>query len=107
MLQDGLIHSIFELLVLDNGMETKKSMPSKVNPLVKYIYFPTAHRHLGCSSVVVILIYLTVSTYPFISYDVNWCAKYMFAPNNFHRLALKRISFYLKATMNKGLVLNP
>ena len=44
---------------------------------------------------------------PDIYYAVNYCAQYMFAPNYLHDLALKRIGSYLKATMKKGLYLNP
>ena len=53
------------------------------------------------------LLYLSGHTRPDIAYAVNCCARYMFAPRNIHEIAIKRIGRYLKATRDKGLILNP
>ena len=53
------------------------------------------------------LLYLSGHTRPDIAYAVNCCARYMFNPHHSHEVALKRIGRYLKATREKGLILNP
>ena len=53
------------------------------------------------------LLYLSGHTRPDIAYAVNCCARYMFNPRFSHEVALKRIGRYLKATRDKGLILNP
>ena len=53
------------------------------------------------------LLYLARHTRPDIAYAVNSCARYMFNPRLSHEQALKRIGRYLKATRDKGLILNP
>ena len=52
-------------------------------------------------------LYLSGHTRPDIAYAVNCCARYMFNPRHSHEVALKRIGRYLKATREKGLILNP
>ena len=59
------------------------------------------------SSVVGMLLYLSGHSRPDIAFAVNCCARYMFCPKKSHELALKRIGRYLKATRDKGLILNP
>eukprot|EP00956_Cyclotella_meneghiniana_P025235 scaffold52252_cov35-Cyclotella_meneghiniana.AAC.7 len=54
-----------------------------------------------------LLLYLAGHTRPDIAYIVNCCARYMFNPRLSHENALKRIGRYLKATRDKGLILNP
>ena len=44
---------------------------------------------------------------PDIAYAVNCCARYMFISKLSHEKASKRIDHYLKATQDKGLILNP
>ena len=68
---------------------------------------PPARGQFSHSSDVGMLLYLTGHTCTDIEYSVNYCTQYLFAPNNFHELELKWIGCYLKATTNKGLVLNP
>ena len=53
------------------------------------------------------LLYLSGHTRPDIAYAVNCCARYMFCPKHSHETALKRIGRYLKATRDRGLILNP
>ena len=52
------------------------------------------------------LLYLHGNTRPDIAYTVNCCARYMFCPKHSHEMALKRIRCYLKATRDRGLILN-
>ena len=53
------------------------------------------------------LLYLSGHTRPDISYAVNCCARYMFAPKHSHELALKRIGQYLKNTSERGMIIQP
>jgi hypothetical protein len=53
------------------------------------------------------LLYLFCHSHPDITHLVNCAARYMFSPRHSHELALKRIGRYLKATGEKGLILNP
>ena len=53
------------------------------------------------------MLYLSGHTRPDIAYAVNCAARYMFCPKHIHEEALKRIGRYLKATRNRGLILNP
>ena len=53
------------------------------------------------------LIYLSGHNRPDIDYAVNCCARYMFYPKHSHETVLKIIGCYLKATRDRGLILNP
>ncbi len=59
------------------------------------------------SRVVGMLLYLARHLRPDIAYAVNCAARYMFCPKHLHKFALKQIGQYLKATRNRGLILNP
>ena len=59
------------------------------------------------SSIVGMLLYLSVYTRPDIVYAVNCCARYMFFPKHSHETSFKCIGCYLKATRDRGLILNP
>ncbi len=48
------------------------------------------------------LLYLAVHTH-----TVNCATRYMFCPKLVHEQALKQIDHYLKATVNKGLIMKP
>ena len=107
MRQDGLIDRIIEALGLDDGMAKVKWTPADGNPLVKDEDGEPPSGQFSYSSVVGMLLYLAGHTRPDIAYAVNCCARYMFNPKHSHELALKRIGRYLKATRQKGLILNP
>ena len=51
--------------------------------------------------------YLTDNTRPDIGFAVSQCARYTMAPTEKHAAYLIRIGKYLKATRDKGLILNP
>lgn len=53
------------------------------------------------------LLYLCGHSRPDISFAVHQCARYTFEPKHTHELALKRIAWYLKGTLDKGLILTP
>ena len=107
MRQDGLIDWVIETLGLEDGSVGGKSTPTKTAPLIKDNDKDNAAWQFVYSSVVGILLYLAGHTLPNIIYDVNCCARYMFAPNRPYALALKRIGRYLHTTWDKGLILNP
>jgi hypothetical protein len=53
------------------------------------------------------LLYLSGHTRPDIAYAVSQCARYTHSPKRSHERALERIGLYLKATADKGMILNP
>ena len=59
------------------------------------------------SSVVGMIIYLSGHTRSDISFDVNFCTRYMFINKIYHELALKMLARYLKNTQDRGIVLDP
>ena len=107
MKQTGLIDRIIEALGLDVGTVNGKATPAEHAPLVKDVDGPEARRDFSYSSVVGMLLYLSGHSRPDIAYAVNCSARYMFCPKKSHEDALKRIGRYLKATRDRGLVLNP
>ena len=107
MKQTGLIDRVIEALGLDVDMVTGKATPAEKAPLVKDLDGPNAIGSFSYSSVVGMLLYLEGLTRPDISYAVNCTARYMFCPRKRHEDALKRIGRYLKATCDRGLILDP
>jgi len=107
MKQTGLIDRILEALGLDTKYATNKWTPAEGKPLTKDEDGEPPQGSFSYSSVVGMLLYLAGHTRPDIAYAVNCCARYMFNPRLSHEQALKRIGRYLKATRDKGLILNP
>ena len=107
MKQTGLIDRVLEALGLDSKYATNKWTPSEGKPLTRDEKGELPQGSFSYSSVVGMLLYLSGHTRPDIAYAVNSCARYMFNPRLSHEQALKRIGRYLKATRDKGLVLNP
>ena len=68
---------------------------------------PAACGRFSYSSVVGMLLYLSGHTRSDIAYAVNCCARYMFCTKHSHITALKRFGCYMKATRNRGLILDP
>ena len=98
---------MIETLGLDQKMSTSKATPAEPTPLVRDEDGEQPHGDFSYSSVVGMLLYLSGHTRPDIAYAVNCCARHMFNPRHSHEIALKRIGRYLKATRERGLVLNP
>jgi hypothetical protein len=107
MKKTGLIDRIIETLGLDSRMSTPKWTPAEATPLVRDKDGELPYGDFSYNSVVGMLLYLSGHTRPDIAYAVNCCARYMFNPRHSHEVALKRIGRYLKATHDKGLILNP
>jgi hypothetical protein len=59
------------------------------------------------ASVIGMLGYLQSKSSPDIAYAVNSTARFTHNPRRSHQEALKRIGWYLKSTINEGLVLRP
>jgi hypothetical protein len=107
MKQTGLIDRIINTLGLDSKLSTNKWTPAESKPLTRDEDGEPCQGSFSDASVVGMMLYLDGHTRPDIAYAVNCCAQYMFAPKLVHEQALKRIGRYLKATRDKGLVLNP
>jgi hypothetical protein len=107
MKQTGLIDRCIEAMGLDIGQINSKWTPAEAKPLVKDEDGENARGDFNYASVVGMLLYLSGHSRPEISYAVNQCARYMFCPKRSHEEALKRIGRYLKATRDRGLIINP
>ena len=107
MKQTGLIERVIESMGLDVGTVNGKWTPAEAKPLVKDEDGEQGSGDFNYASVVGMLLYLSGHSRPDIAYAVNCAARYMFSPRHSHELALKRIGRYLKATREKGLILNP
>ena len=97
---------VIETFGLDDGVAKNKYTPSESSPLVKDAYGPAVCGRFGYSSVVGMLLYISGHNCPDIANAVNCCASYMFCPKHSHEISLKRIGRYLKATRNRGLILD-
>ncbi len=89
MKQTGLIKRVIEALGLDDGYAKGKYTPAEAKPLVKDEDGEAANGGFSYASVVGMLLYLSGHTCPDITYAVNCCAWYMFAPRHSHEVALK------------------
>ena len=107
MKQTGLIDRVLLALGLDVGMINGKATPAEHAPLTRDEDGPPARGDFHYASVVGMLLYLSGHSRPDITYAVNCAARYMFNPRRSHEEALKRIGRYLKATRDRGLVINP
>ena len=91
---------------MDSKLSTNKWTPAEAKPLTRDEDGEPCQGSFSYASVVGMMLYLAGHTRPDIAYAVNCCAWYMFAPKLVHEVALKRIGRYLKATRDKGLILN-
>ena len=107
MKQVGIIDGVIETLGFYDRMAKRKFTPSESKPLVKDADGSAPCGTFSYSSVVGMLPYLSDHSRPYIAYEVNCCARYMFFRKKIHETSLKRIYHYLKATRYKGLILNP
>ncbi len=103
----GLIDRVLNTMGLAVGTAKSKWTPAEANPLVKDEEGLPMSGDFSYSSVIGMLLYLAGHSRPDIAYAVNCCACYMFCPKRSHEAALKQIGWYLKATPDRGLVLNP
>ncbi len=104
--QLGLTKRIIEASGLNSKYFTAVATPADKAALGKDVDGPPVSRHVNYASVIGMLLYLG-HTCPNIAFATHQCAHYTFAPKQSHEDALKRIGWYLKGTLDKGLILNP
>ena len=107
MKQTGLIDRVIEALGLDSKLSTSKCTPAEAMPLTYDKNSESPKGSFSYSSVIGMLLYLLGHSRPNIANAVNCCARCMLNSCVSHEKALKQIGRYLKATMDKGLVLHP
>ena len=107
MRQTGLIDRIVEAIGLDVKFANPKQTPATGVSLIRDEDGEPMDGDFNYASVVGMLLYLSGHSRPDIAYAVNCCARFMFSPRKRHEIAIKRIGRYLKATRDKGLILNP
>ena len=76
-------------------------------PLVKNLDGLGPSRNFRYSSVVGMMRCLARHTRPDITCEVNCCARYMFCPQHYHKLSLKRIDRYLNGKSTNGFIIKP
>ena len=91
MKQTGLVNHVIKALRLYDGYAKGKYTSAKAKLLVKDEDGEVVNGSFRYASMVGMLLYLSGHTIPDIAYAVNCCARYMFAPNHPHELALKQI----------------
>ena len=84
-----------------------KWTPAEDNSLVNDEYGLWPSGKLNYIIVVGTMMYLVEKKPTDITYEVNFCAHYMFCSWYYQWLALKRIGIYLKVTSNKYFIINP
>ena len=99
-------NKIIEYLGLDVGNKKVNWMPVEGKTLVKDKYLYPTTLDFRYSSVVGMIMYLAGHFCPYIVYAVNCAVGYILFPKHFNELALKTIGLYLKATRNRGLLIN-
>ena len=63
--------------------------------------------HFDCKSIIGRLLYLEKSTWPELAYSVHQCVRFCANPKKSHGEAIKKISWYLLSTREKGMILWP
>ena len=105
MTQQGLIDRIIDVLYLQD--DNTKDTPENVGTLPKGEESDCGNASFNYASVLGILSYLQGHSRPDITFAVNQCARYTFAPKYLHEEAMKIIGRYLKSTRTKYLIMNP
>ena len=105
MTQTGLIDRIITTMGLENA--NPKETPAKHGTLPKDAQGEDCNEDFNYASVVGMLLYLEGHSRPDISFAVNQCSRYTFAPKRSHEEAIKHIGRYLKGTRDKGITLKP
>jgi hypothetical protein len=81
--------------------------PASPTPLSKDEHGDPQKEDWSYSSVIGMLLYLSSNSRPDIAFAVNQAACFTHCPRLCHEVAVKRIARYLKATKERGLVINP
>lgn len=101
------MNRILETLGLDTKHATGNYTPAQTNPLTKDKDGPRPKGSFSYSRSVGMMRYLSGHSHPGIAYAVNLCVRYMFSARLSQEKVLKRISRYLKATRDRGLIMTP
>ena len=104
--QTGLNYWIIDYLGLDVCTKKVKWKYAESIPLVNDKYGQPPTRYFICRSFVGMLLYLSRHFLPGIDYLVNYADIYMFFTKHSHELASKKMSWYLRATRDRGLLIN-
>ncbi len=105
--QNGLISRVVKTLGLNIGTAKSKLTPLESKPLVKDEDGEPLSGDFSYSSVIGMMLYQSGHSRLDIAYAVNCAARYMLCPKHWHKIALKQIGRYLRATRDLGLILNP
>eukprot|EP00804_Cyclotella_cryptica_P012343 CCRYP_018206-RA/>CCRYP_018206-RA protein AED:0.26 eAED:0.34 QI:0/0/0/1/0/0/3/0/238 len=81
--------------------------PAKTSPLPKDAAGNLASGSFNYAAAIGMLLYLSGHSSPDIAFVVHQCAWYTFHPTRRHKLAFIHIGWYLKRTMDKGLIMSP
>ena len=106
-LQTGLIDRILNTLSLNDKTTTVRSVPAGTTPLGKDEHGPPRKEFWSYPSVIGMMLYLASNSRPDIAFAVNQCERFNSCPKLIHEKAVKRIARYLKATRERGLILQP
>ena len=105
LLQTGLINRVIEAAGVSDA--NPKSTPAPKEALGRDLNGAPFDDSFNYASVVGMMLYLCNNSRPDIAFAVSQCARYTHHPTALHANYLKHIAKYLKATRDKGLILNP
>jgi len=103
--QTGLIKRIISTMGLEGS--NPKGTPSLEGTLTKDYTGDSYNEGFNYASVVGMLMYRQGHSRPDITFSVNQCARYTFAPKQSHQESLKRIGRYLVVTVDEGIIFTP
>ena len=106
LLQTGLIDRVLAALNLDKENATVLLEPASTMPLSKDENGAPRKETWNYASLIGMLLYLSSNSRPDVAYAVNQAAKFTHCAKLSHKVAIKRIGQYLKATQNRGLVIH-
>ena len=104
--QSGLTQRIITALGLESTSNTAAT-PSETKALGSDPEGASCQESFSYASVVGMLMYLSNTTRPDLSFAVHQCARFTHSPKRSHEVALKRIGRYLIGTADKGMILKP
>ena len=107
LLQVGLIDRILAVLGLDKDNTHIRMEPASPTPIGKEEDSAPRKENWSYASVIGMLLYLSSNSRPDIAFAVHQAAKFSHCARLPHKIAIKRIGRYLKATRDKGLIMNP
>ena len=94
-------------LALSVGHLPEQDMPASAVSLVKDADGDPPHGDYNYTSIISMMQYLQVHSWPEISYAVSQCARFMHCPRRSHEVTLEWIGLCLKGTAKEALILHP